>query len=458
MKTLKTIISILLVSALVFALASCSSRGGGDYIESTAEESDFLSFIPGKYRELTGYRFDADSFKYKAIDLDSDGVDEYIAFQKIVEITDNNENLITAYACPEGDGDFEKIFIFYLYEDTSFRVTYDGSEYALCTAASEPNYDICSDYRYYGEDEIELYRSATHNENFENPYTLSYECDFFSGDDYLNYEYEAMTEDEFNDYYNFCRSADSDLYYENGEPFGFDDFDPAFIQDGAEEGYEQDYAETVPDNNEEGKVTITVTSGNNPEPSGGTAFPTPTKAELEELGQMANNWGDFDCSISVATNNTYANALGPGGLYDEYTGTGIYEVPEVIIDGEPDPRNEMYSDYSGYCYYIYPGQSVDRFLREIMNVEPNHNCYSEFEGTVYLYYENGNYYLRWDVWGDEDYTKYMSHTTLPDGKVAVKVGLYEFEYFQGELLTVTAGIKVIDGQRVWSIYKITKNN
>ena len=147
----------------------------------------------------------------------------------------------------------------------------------------------------------------------------------------------------------------------------------------------------------------------------------------------------------------------------------IYYEGEVIIpfDGEEartDPRG---------CWWQYryvDAEFIDFILENMFNVKPDHSYVYYVEGwdskdNIFAYYEDGYYYSNAEDGGDgvgpEVTVKKVE--ILPDGKYRVTVHYRivggdengnTVTFLEGGDINVVAEMKNIDGNSIWSFYKI----
>ena len=185
----------------------------------------------------------------------------------------------------------------------------------------------------------------------------------------------------------------------------------------------------------------------------------PTAEELEELFTVARAMHGYDCEADDAVEDAYSYALFDGGVYQWYADGKAFEKSERIVSEEPDPRGltlQVNADGT-YEYSKTPADSVDRFMKEIMNVEPDHNCEGHFNGEdITSYYLDGYYYTMFGLYGGDGINKIVGHKVTDDGWDEVTIGYYEdFDYANLEATeTVTAKIIMLDGERYWSIKEV----
>ncbi len=202
----------------------------------------------------------------------------------------------------------------------------------------------------------------------------------------------------------------------------------------------------------------------------------PTEEELEKLVWMTyGTAGVFDCEAEDAVERAYAIALRYDGLYQQYTDGKAFAKSEFIDSDEADPRDLFFDgkENPAYAYLKTPADSVDRFMREIMNVEPDHEIELNLDWDFpVIYYDNGYYYTRFDIYGHGFELDVYKHSVDADGWDEVVGGVFNFatdengEYLHDEngkavLLEepdytwpILAKIVLIDGERYWSFKHI----
>ena len=199
----------------------------------------------------------------------------------------------------------------------------------------------------------------------------------------------------------------------------------------------------------------------------------PTEKELDDLLWMTFGFSTtFDSEAEDAVERAYAVALRNDGLYQNYTGGAVFADSEFIDTEEPDPRDLFFDGEShpAYAYLKTPAESVDRFMREIMNVEPDHEIeiYLDRDFPV-IYYDNGYYYTFCDSYYEGYFLDIINHRVDAEGWDEVIGGEFDPVEEQNGLVkqdengkailadqpnstwTIVAKIILIDGERYWSI-------
>ena len=195
---------------------------------------------------------------------------------------------------------------------------------------------------------------------------------------------------------------------------------------------------------------------------------------LESSELILGHWAPFDdinfnyetSSMEMVLDHFIVH-LGGTFMYPEYTKETKYE------GNTPDPMNYFDAkeyDVNKYTYYIAEKENVDWVAKNIFNIN-NFDCDKiEYEGyngnkIIQCYLYNGKYYSPHRVCGYEPEFEYKvsGYKKLPDGKYEVFFDKIVSEWAarsledQSNALTITAGLKNIDGKRVWSYYKIVGN-
>ena len=193
----------------------------------------------------------------------------------------------------------------------------------------------------------------------------------------------------------------------------------------------------------------------------------PTEKELNDLVWMTYAiGGTYDCEAEDAVERAYAVALRYDGLYQNYTSGTAFAKSEFIDSDEADPRDLMFDgkEHPAYAYLKTPAESVDRFMREIMNVEPDHDIEIILEREFpVIYYDDGYYYTRFDIYGNGASPDVYKHSVDDDGWDEVIGGVFDASDENGNHLSseepsfswpIAAKIVLIDGERYWSIKRI----
>ncbi|MBR2731195.1 MAG: membrane lipoprotein lipid attachment site-containing protein, partial [Clostridia bacterium] len=132
-------------------------------------------------------------------------------------------------------------------------------------------------------------------------------------------------------------------------------------------------------------------------------YAAPTDEEYNELLNLVFSQGNYDSAADNALPRAVFFALHLGGAYPRYAEKGRAFAPNELVESDtPDPRELFYDESEGnYQYWKTSADALDRFLREIMNVEPDHDrdVWFSDDGSsqedeydqVETYYEDGFY-------------------------------------------------------------------
>lgn len=186
----------------------------------------------------------------------------------------------------------------------------------------------------------------------------------------------------------------------------------------------------------------------------------------ELFGEMVYFADTYDCTASDA------NAIAVGATTDLFSAVyrmcaekyGFDEPQEKWnADGTMDP-DKIYSDeYAGHLKF--KASSVDWIARNIFNVEPTLEMYTEVqtyngynEEYCYWYRKGDSYYSQLYIGGRESSYKaeILSKERSDDGKYKVKFKVDEKSFDEKwpvGTFEVTAGLKEVDGKRVWCFEK-----
>lgn len=146
-----------------------------------------------------------------------------------------------------------------------------------------------------------------------------------------------------------------------------------------------------------------------------------------------------------------------------------YDENGNLVDMMPDPLNQ-YTDSFGYIKFGADG--IDFILKNILCVEPDRTkTDDDFDSARYstlfnYYYYDGYYYYEYDEGGGGDpFPNIVDYEQQPDGSYIVKLSNYNdsdtVEYMPyGDIINenyvytiyeVSAALKEIDGQKIWSV-------
>lgn len=199
----------------------------------------------------------------------------------------------------------------------------------------------------------------------------------------------------------------------------------------------------------------------------------------EEETDYVNKFYDYDCTSGKALN--YALNIIFAVPYESFVDdmAQIYDwrdyyVPDPIVnDNEKNNYENEEDDYHSYirdpkklfetgiCYCEVEASYVDKILKNVFNVKPDHSVVMKnSKGNVWLYYYDGNYYYVYGDGGDGagPLVTIDSVKQCADGKYVIeakhKYGNDDEGYSFRRKLKIVADIKIVDGDSLWSIYKI----
>ena len=200
----------------------------------------------------------------------------------------------------------------------------------------------------------------------------------------------------------------------------------------------------------------------------------------EEEADYVNKFYDYDCTSGKALN--YALNIIFAVPYESFVDdmAQIYDwrdyyVPDPIVnDNEKNNYENEEDDYHSYirdpkklfetgiCYCEVEASYVDKILKNVFNVKPDHSVVMKnSKGNVWLYYYDGNYYYEYDSRGGDWGTPYVTVDSVKqraDGKYIIEAKHTYDDGLEGEALVeklkIVADIKIVDGDSLWRIYKI----
>lgn len=195
----------------------------------------------------------------------------------------------------------------------------------------------------------------------------------------------------------------------------------------------------------------------------------------EEEADYVNKFYDYDCTSGKALN--YALNIIFAVPYESFVDdmAQIYDWRDYdelwYIVNEYDKNEE--DDYHSYIrdpkklfkngeyYCVVESSYVDKILKNVFNVKPDHSVVMKnSKGNVWLYYYDGNYYYVYGDGGDGagPLVTLDSVKQRADGKYIIeakhKYGNDDEGYSFRRKLKIVADIKIVDGDSLWSIYKI----
>lgn len=195
----------------------------------------------------------------------------------------------------------------------------------------------------------------------------------------------------------------------------------------------------------------------------------------EEEADYVNKFYDYDCTSGKALN--YVLNIIFAVPYESFVDdmAQIYDwrdYDELWYIVNEDDRNEE-DDYHSYIrdpkklfkngeyYCVVESSYVDKILKNVFNVKPDHSVVMKnSKGNVWLYYYDGNYYYVYGDGGDGagPLVTLDSVKQRADGKYIIeakhKYGNDDEGYSFRRKLKIVADIKIVDGDSLWSIYKI----
>lgn len=195
----------------------------------------------------------------------------------------------------------------------------------------------------------------------------------------------------------------------------------------------------------------------------------------EEEADYVNKFYEYDCTSGKALNYTLniIFAVPYESFVDDMA--QIYDwrdYDELWYIVNEDDKNEE-DDYHSYIrdpkklfkngeyYCVVESSYVDKILKNVFNVKPDHSVVMKnSKGNVWLYYYDGNYYYVYGDGGDGagPLVTIDSVKQRADGKYIIeakhKYGNDDEGYSFRRKLKIVADIKIVDGDSLWSIYKI----
>lgn len=195
----------------------------------------------------------------------------------------------------------------------------------------------------------------------------------------------------------------------------------------------------------------------------------------EEEADYVNKFYDYDCTSGKALN--YALNIIFAVPYESFVDDMAqiydwrnYDEPWYIVNEDDKNEEDDYHSYirdpkklfkNGEYYCVVESSYVDKILKNVFNVKPDHSVIMKnSKGNVWLYYYDGNYYYVYGDGGDGagPLVTIDSVKQRADGKYIIeakhKYGNDDEGYSFRRKLKIVADIKVVDGDSLWSIYKI----
>ncbi len=233
----------------------------------------------------------------------------------------------------------------------------------------------------------------------------------------------------------------------------------------------------VDNENEESKDTIDIY---HPETQP-IQYLEPTEEEIEFLGHIfsrmhyqADTFSPDASDANKIAGEALTNLFRP--VYFDYIERYGWETPENVMHSEQsDPREIYAKEFIGHTKY--PVENMNWLIRNMFNVEPKdtESYYSVTDeyGTVYSgcsWYVDGDYYYTYYDYVDVDPSyscELIDKTQSETNRITVIFDVYSFsiydsweEDYEGVKIAtfeVTAGVKEVDGRRVWSFEKWEKS-
>lgn len=195
----------------------------------------------------------------------------------------------------------------------------------------------------------------------------------------------------------------------------------------------------------------------------------------EEEADYVNKFYDYDCTSGKALN--YALNIIFAVPYESFVDDMAqiydwrdYDEPWYIVNEDDKNEEDDYHSYirdpkklfkNGEYYCVVEVSYVDKILKNVFNVKPDHSVVMKnSKGNVWLYYYDGNYYYVYGDGGDGagPLVTIDSVKQRADGKYVIeakhKYGNDDEGYSFRRKLKIVADIKIVDGDSLWSIYKI----
>ncbi len=195
----------------------------------------------------------------------------------------------------------------------------------------------------------------------------------------------------------------------------------------------------------------------------------------EEEADYVNKFYDYDCTSGKALN--YALNIIFAVPYESFVDDMAqiydwrnYDEPWYIVNEDDNNEEDDYHSYIrdpkklfkiGEYYCVVEASYVDKILKNVFNVKPDHSVVMKnSKGNVWLYYYDGNYYYVYGDGGDGagPLVTIDSVKQRADGKYIIEAKHTYDDGLEGEALVeklkIVADIKVVDGDSLWSIYKI----
>lgn len=206
----------------------------------------------------------------------------------------------------------------------------------------------------------------------------------------------------------------------------------------------------------------------------------PTEEEIEFLGHIfsrmhfqSDTFKPSDAEANEIAGKALTNLFYP--VYFDHIERYGWETPENVTHSEQsDPREIYAKDFIGHTKY--PVENMNWLIRNMFNVEPKdteaYYSVTDEYGTVYSgcsWYVDGDYYYTYFDYVDVDPSyscKLINKTQSETNRITAIFDVYSFSIYdawagddEGKKIAtfeVTAGVKEVDGRRVWSFEKWEK--
>lgn len=156
---------------------------------------------------------------------------------------------------------------------------------------------------------------------------------------------------------------------------------------------------------------------------------------------------------------TFYESVSSGLLVDPITWSRGSLVNKMVeFENDPDPLNKFEDSYvkGEYTYSVIDGEKMDWIIKNQFACEPDHTLNSEI-----CYYYDGNYYTYYVA----ELAPYVGHKLVVDRYEKLDNGMYVMDcsFYNGMDETmlvskrkITAGLRDIEGERYWTLYKVER--
>ena len=151
------------------------------------------------------------------------------------------------------------------------------------------------------------------------------------------------------------------------------------------------------------------------------------------------------------------------GIYEHYFGKNN----EISYSEKKDPLNKFAEDVVNYPdpgrYRVYSIDKINWIIKNIFNVEANTiTDFTQVEEEFLLEYKTsynyeGNYYFQVEDGGDggvDTDFELIDYNANVDGTYDVSIAVYDGDGNYATSLKTTVSLKLIDGEKYWSVYRI----